>query len=240
MLLNGLFAVIGLLLGILINSLADFLPEWRMGETAVRRQWTPPGLWQLVRGKATRIRPWLVELTTLLLYALLPTLIPHLQNLLVNSFHIAVLILVIVIDLENRLIFDVITYPATLLALVGSLIVTNDENNIRLALLGAVAGFVIFWILYKLAQLIYGGGSRALGAGDVKLAMAMGAMLGFHRIFFALVLGILMGGVTSLALLLSRRVNRQTHMPYGQYLAIAAIVMLIWGVQVFNRYVQPI
>lgn len=240
MFLHLIFAVLGFFIGMLINSLADFLPTWRRAETAVSWQWTPSGLWQLVRGQAARRRPWLVELSTLLLFAVLPALIPAWQNLLVNSFHIAVLILIIVIDLENRLIFDIVIYPATIIALLGSFVVTREENSIRLALVGAVTGFVIFGLLYMAAQWRYGAGSGALGAGDVKLALAMGAMLGFHRILFALGLGILLGGVISFLLLLSRRVNRQSHLPYGQYLATAAIIMLIWGAQLAQRYMQPV
>lgn len=239
MLFNIIFAIIGLVVGIFVNSLADYLPKRRLEETAVSFQWTHLGLWQLVRKQPTRRRLWLVEISTIILYALLPSLIPNQINLAVNSFHIAVLILIIVIDLEHRLIFDVVTYPATIIALLGSFIVTKDENTFRLAVVGAIAGFIVFLLFYLLAQLVYGRGSAALGAGDVKLSMAMGAMLGFHRIFFALGLGILLGGVFSLLLLLSRRVNRNTHMPYGQYLAIAGIVLLIWGAAFAQQYIQP-
>ncbi len=239
MLLNVIFAVIGLGVGVLVNSLADYLPERRLDETAVSFQLTPSGLWQLVKGQSTRHRPWLVELSTIILYALLPSLIPTIQNLIVNSFHIAVLILIIVIDLEHRLIFNVVVFPATLIAFLGTFIVTNDENTIRLALAGAVAGFIMFFVFYKLAQLIYGKEAIALGMGDVNLSMTMGAMLGFHRIFFALILGIFLGGIITILLLLSRRVNRRTFLPYGQYLAVAGIIMLIWGADFAWQYIQP-
>ena len=239
MLINVIFAIAGLMVGILVNSLADFLPKWRFAETAVSFTWTPSGLWQLANRQSPRRRTWLVELGTLVLYGFLPSLIPNFTNLLVNSFHIFVLILIIVIDLEHRLIFDVVTYPATLIAILGSFLVTAEENNIQLAIIGAIAGFLVFFVLYWIAQLFYGRGSAALGAGDVKLSMAMGAMLGFHRIFFALGLGIVLGGIFSLLLLLSRLVNRQTHMPYGQYLAGAGIIMLIWGTEIAQRYIQP-
>ncbi len=232
-----LFALLGWLVGILINTLADFLPAWRSSEEKV--QMRPfSGILLLYRGQAQSVRPWLIELVTIPLFAILPALIPNRINLFVNSFHIAVLLLIIVIDLEHKLIFDVVTYPATLLAFVGSFFVTQAENSIGLAVVGAIVGYVLFWILYKLAQLVYGAGSGALGAGDVKLSMLMGAMLGFHRIFFALALGVTLGGVSSLLLLLSRRVNRQEALPYGQYLAIAGIVMLIWGAAYAQQYLN--
>ena len=55
----------------------------------------------------------------------------------------------------------------------------------------------------------------------------------------ALVLAILLGGVVSiLVLVASRRVNKRTYLPYGQYLAIGGIIMLIWGMQVFEWYTR--
>jgi prepilin signal peptidase PulO-like enzyme (type II secretory pathway) len=175
-----------------------------------------------------------VEVVTALIFALLPAFISALPDLIVNSFYVAVLMLVIVIDLEHRLILNVVTFPVTLLALLGSTLVTPEENTFLLALVGAIVGYLLFYAVYWLARLLYGPG--AIGAGDVKLAMAMGAMLGFHRIFFALILAILLGGIGSLVLLLTRRVGRHSYTPYGQYLAIAAIVMLIWGTQVVEWY----
>jgi leader peptidase (prepilin peptidase)/N-methyltransferase len=177
-----------------------------------------------------------VEIGTTLFFALLPTLIPEPRNLIVNSFFIAVLILVIVIDLEHKLILNVVTFPVTAVALAASFVVTPDENNIKLAASGAVLGLIIGYIMYGFGQLAFGPG--AFGYGDVKLAMAMGAMMGLHRIPFALIMGILLGGILSAVFLVTRLVNRGDALPYGQYLAIGGIIMLIWGVQIFNWYVN--
>jgi prepilin signal peptidase PulO-like enzyme (type II secretory pathway) len=108
----------------------------------------------------------------------------------------------------------------------------------HLSVVGAIVGFVIFWALYQLANLLYGSDRIPLGMGDVKLAMMMGAMLGFHRIFFALFWGIVLGGVITILLLLSRRVSRNTALPYGQYLAISGIAFLIWGADYVQQYLN--
>ena len=226
--LNLIFFIVGLIAAVFINTLADTLPS---SHTPLRPQWHT---W----GWTKRKRPLLVFIFTPLLLGSLPFFLDSVVDTAVNSFHIVVLILIIVIDLEHKLIFDVVTLPATAVALLTSLLVTPEENTVRLAVVGAVAGYAIFFLLYWVAQLIYGPGRGALGAGDVKLAMLMGAMLGFHRIFFALILGIFLGGIFSLLLLLSRRVTRDTALPYGQYLALGGIVMLIWGAQYVQQFLD--
>ena len=245
--LNFLFALIGLLIAIVINVLADDLP--------LRIRPLPPHCprcahihkpvhWLgLVRrqcpecGQRVRQRVIWVEVGTAVLFACLPSLIPEPRNLIVNSFYIAVLILVIVIDLEHKLILNVVTLPVTAVALAASLIVTRDQNTILLAATGAVLGLIIGYIMYGFGALVFGAG--AFGYGDVKLAMAMGAMMGLHRIPFALIIGIVLGGLISLLLLVTRLVSRRDALPYGQYLAIGGIIMLIWGVEIFNSYITP-
>jgi len=157
-------------------------------------------------------------------------------DLLFNSLYIVILILIIVTDLEHRLIFNVVVYPGTVLALVGSFFVSSDQNSIGLAVVGMIVGLLIFGGLYLLANFLYGGDRIPLGLGDVKLAMMLGAMLGFHRIFFCLFWAIILGGVITLLLLLSRRVNRRTALPYGQYLAISGIAFLIWGADYVKQF----
>jgi leader peptidase (prepilin peptidase)/N-methyltransferase len=139
-----------------------------------------------------------------------------------------------VIDLEHKLILNVVTLPVTAVALAASLIVTRDQNTILLAVTGAILGLIIAYIMYGFGTLVFGAG--AFGYGDVKLAMAMGAMMGLHRIPFALIIGIILGGVISLLLLVTRLVSRRDALPYGQYLAIGGIIMLIWGIQIFEWY----
>ena len=247
LMLNLIFAFIGLITGVLINVLADALPERARLQRPFCLQCghVHAGLGVLALSRRqcancaapTRKREWIVEGGTAVLFAALPSLIPEPRNLIVNSIYIAILLLVIVIDLENKLILNVVTFPATVLALAGSFIVTPDENNWKLALVGAAVGFVFFYVAYWLGTRLFGPG--ALGYGDVKLALAMGAMLGFHRIFFALTLAIFLGGVISvIVLLVNRKINTRTYLPYGQYLAIAAIIMLIWGVQIYQGYIN--
>ena len=226
--LNFIFLFVGLVAGVVINTLADYLPS---SSTPLKPQWRT---W----GWSKRKRPLLVLLSTAVLFFLLPLWLTVLVDLIFNSIYIAILILIIVTDLEHKLIYNVVTYPSTVMAIIGSNFVSSDENSLGLSLVGAVVGFVIFFVLYQIANLIYGSDRIPLGMGDVKLAMMMGAMLGFHRIFFALFWGVILGGVITILLLLTRRVSRQSALPYGQYLALAGIWFLIWGADYVQQFIN--
>jgi leader peptidase (prepilin peptidase)/N-methyltransferase len=69
-------------------------------------------------------------------------------------------------------------------------------------------------------------GRGAMGAGDVKLAAALGAVLGWPAVFPALLYGIIAGGVAALLLLLLRRAERKSYFAYGPYLALGAVIVL--------------
>jgi leader peptidase (prepilin peptidase)/N-methyltransferase len=250
--LTLLYALVGLLVGSLLNVLADDLPRRQglgrphcpqCGYVYGPLGWLAIG--RLLSGQRAcpqcglpfRWRPLLVELTTMLAFALLTLLFHTPFSLLLYSYHVAVLILVIVIDLEHRLILHAVTFPSTAVALIGSYFVDDNSNSLTLSALGMVAGFLIFFALYLLGQRLFGPG--ALGFGDVTLSMTLGAMLGLHRILFALVLAILLGGLISLLLIVSGRFNLRSRVAYGPFLAIAGLVMIGWGMAFLAWYTQP-
>jgi prepilin signal peptidase PulO-like enzyme (type II secretory pathway) len=235
----AVFALIGLMAGGVINVLADDLPA----RVRPQRPHCPqcghvhgPAGWLAIGrkiqggacpqcGLATRRRALLVEIGTAILFAALPALISPTLDLIIYSVYIAILILIIVVDAEHRLVLHVVTLPTMAFALVASY--PLEDNTIRLALVGGAVGFVLFFLAYQLGQRLFGPG--ALGFGDVTLATTMGLMRGFHRIFFALVLGILLAGLWSLVGLLTGRISRRSYFAYGPFLAVAGIVTIIWG-----------
>jgi leader peptidase (prepilin peptidase) / N-methyltransferase len=241
-----LLAVVGLLVGGLINVLADDLPDRvspelphcpRCGHIYGPASWLAVA--QLLQGgacpacgKRTRGRALLVETFTAAVFALMPGLITSPVDLAIYCIYMAVLILVIVIDLEHRLVLHIVTLPATLFALAASNLLS--DNSFRLALVGAAAGFVLFLVVYWIGHRLFGSG--AFGFGDVTLAMTMGAMLGFHRVLFALLLGIVLAGLWSLLALLTRRMSRRSYFAYGPFLAVSGMAMIVWGTAVLNWY----
>jgi leader peptidase (prepilin peptidase)/N-methyltransferase len=135
------------------------------------------------------------------------------------------LLVVLVIDLEHRLVLDVMTVPAAAAALLISFL--PGGTTPLSALVGGAVGLGMFLLIALGGRLIKRGG--AMGAGDVKLAGVIGLMTGFPAVLSALVLGILLGGVGALVLLVTRRAGRRGYMAYAPYLAAGALVVLWWG-----------
>ena len=240
----ALYALFGLLLGALINVLADDLPERRRPQ---RPRCATCGhvyqtLWWfgLVRklgrrcpacGTAERWRPPLVEVGLALVFALLWGRYQRLSGeLLVISIYFATFALILITDMEHRLILHVVTLPAIAFALAASFLTVSPVA----ALLGAAVGFALFYAIYLIGGLAFGAG--AMGFGDVTLATFIGAAVGFPLVVVALLTGILAGGVITLLLLLTRVRRLRSKVPYGPFLLIGAAITLLWGGRIVAWY----
>jgi len=130
----------------------------------------------------------------------------------------AVLVLLAVVDLEQRRLPNVVVLPA----LVAASGLSNDPLNAALAASVAFAGFLGLWAL---GRRLFGPG--ALGMGDVKLAAVVGAVLGWPMAVNALLAGMLLAGGFAFWLLLSGRAGRGALLPYGVFLIVAALAALL-------------
>lgn len=141
-----------------------------------------------------------------------------------TAFYIVVLFLILLVDIRERRILNALALPGTLVALLAGL--ADGRDSFLAALSGAVVGFLFFYALYRVGRKFYG--PSALGFGDVKLAMLLGAILGIQQVLIVLSLGMLLAGLAALVLLLTKRGGVQSSLPYGAFLAFAGIMALIW------------
>jgi len=70
---------------------------------------------------------------------------------------------------------------------------------------------------------------RGMGMGDVKFAALIGAFLGVYGGLCALWLSVVLGGVFSAALIVSGKASRKTPIPFGPFMALAALAMVFFG-----------
>jgi leader peptidase (prepilin peptidase)/N-methyltransferase len=129
-----------------------------------------------------------------------------------------VLVVVAAIDVERRVIPNIIVLPAATLVLVAHVaLFPNSSSEYVLAALGAAAAFLV-------PNLI----SRSLmGMGDVKLALLLGAALG-ASVVGAITLAFLSLFPFALAVLIRGGLKaRKATLPFGPFLVFGALVVLI-------------
>lgn len=151
-------------------------------------------------------------------------------RLLMYSLYTCFLVVVFTIDWQHRLILNRVTYPGILLSiLLTPLLSEIDPPRV---LLGLAVGGVIFGLLYGGGYLLYR--QEVLGLGDVKLAMLLGAMVGFPTIVMALLMGSLFGAVAAVAMLISRRRSSHDFMPYGTAMCLGAFLTFFIDASYFS------
>jgi leader peptidase (prepilin peptidase)/N-methyltransferase len=90
-------------------------------------------------------------------------------------------------------------------------------------LVGAGVFLLISWAASKVFQ------KEAMGGGDVKLAGAMGAVLGGGYVFLSYALiSIVLGAVVGVLLIALRLRSRRDQIPFGPMMAVCGIIMLFW------------
>ncbi len=121
------------------------------------------------------------------------------------------LLLISLIDLETRRIPNVLVLCLLLWAIAQP--TWSDQPNLKAVAVGCLVGGGIYLILALI-------GRGAMGAGDVKLAAAVGATLGYPLILYGIFWGIFAGGIGAILLLVSRKAGRKDFMSYGPFIAV--------------------
>jgi leader peptidase (prepilin peptidase)/N-methyltransferase len=176
-----------------------------------------------------------VEVGLAVAYAYLWIVLGPSARLVLYMLYSAIFALVLITDLERRLILNVVMFPAMILAIVASFF--TPGMTWWSALAGGATGFVFFFIAALVGNTLFGSG--ALGGGDVKLAAFIGLVTGFPLVIEALVLTILVGAAASLILLVTRVRSLRDPIPYGPFLVAGAVLTLLWGYPIAEWFLRP-
>lgn len=139
------------------------------------------------------------------------------------------LTIIFVYDLRYQLILDRISLPAMALALIGSLVIGRPVLDL---LLGAVIGAGLFALQFVLSR------GRWIGGGDIRLGAVLGFALGWKLTLVALVLSYLSGSVVAIWLLLRRRREWGSVVPFGTFLSLSGVVCFLWGEAILGWYLN--
>lgn len=128
------------------------------------------------------------------------------------------------IDLRYRILPDVITLGTLPLALLlGS---ADASLGWQGSLTGAFVGSGLLYFVAKTYELLRG--KEGLGLGDVKYMALIGAVLGWQGVLIVLGLASILGSIVGIVFGLTQRTGLQTALPFGPFLAVAALVVCLW------------
>ena len=145
---------------------------------------------------------------------------------------LAALIALAAIDLDTQLLPDDITLPLVWAGL--ALNAFGVFTDLRSALFGAMAGYLLLWSVYWLFKLATG--KEGMGYGDFKLLAALGAWFGWQMLPLVVLASSLVGAVVGIGLLVFGGHRRETPIPFGPYLALAGGIALFWGKSLTRVY----
>lgn len=150
------------------------------------------------------------------------------------------LVPITMIDIDRRLIPDSIVLPLMWVGLIMSLFYPMEGATTlflspRDAILGAVAGYMSFWIVYQVFRLLTG--KEGMGYGDFKLLAALGAWLGWQSLPTIIMMSALVGAVVGILLIIFKGRDHRIPMPFGPFLAAAGWITMLYGEQIRRAYI---
>ncbi|MBZ0303277.1 MAG: A24 family peptidase [Anaerolineae bacterium] len=171
---------------------------------------------------------------------------PQVSNLqqIFYLIYMAIFALIAVIDIEHRLILFVVVIPSAAVALLDALLTpVNHKPDIGTALVGGLLGFGVFFVLYLGGILFSYGMAKmrgyelpevAFGYGDVMLSTLCGLILGWQSMVIAMFVTVFLGALGAVIYLLvrgmaGRRYQMFTPLPYGPYILIGTLLLLLFS-----------
>jgi leader peptidase (prepilin peptidase)/N-methyltransferase len=165
-----------------------------------------------------------IELATGLITALLLFLFGLNQAVLFAIALSYALIVLVIIDLDHKLLPDAVTLPLLWLGIIANSF--GLFADLQSAVWGAILGYGVLWTIFQLFKAVTG--KEGMGYGDFKLLAAIGAWFGWQFLPLALLIAAVAGLLISVPMLLVAGRDRHVAFAFGPYLALAAWVLLLW------------
>lgn len=163
----------------------------------------------------------------------------------VSLVFVAALVVISFIDLDVRIVPDVISLPGIvcglLLSIIGYFLLGRDADLVPSpvsSVIGIIAGggflLATAWLYEKFT------GVEGMGGGDIKLLAMIGAFLGWPSIPITLFIASLVGSVVGLTCMLATGAGRRLALPFAPFLCSGAVLFIFFGEQIIHFYLPPL
>jgi leader peptidase (prepilin peptidase)/N-methyltransferase len=170
-----------------------------------------------------------VELASGVLYVLLWMKFGTTILFAVYALFTSSLLIISLIDLDHKIIPNIISLPGIAIGLCLSLWALPITPP------ASVLGILIGGSFFYLIALVSKGG---MGGGDIKLIAMIGAFLGWQGALFTIFSGALLGSLVGVILMLLGKKGRKDKVPFGPFLSGGAIIYILCGDDLIHWYLN--
>jgi leader peptidase (prepilin peptidase)/N-methyltransferase len=148
----------------------------------------------------------------------------------------AALIVVTFIDLDHQIIPDAITLPGIVIGLFCAAIGLGP--SLAASVVGILLGGGFLYAVAAGYEMLTG--REGMGGGDIKLLAMIGAFLGWAGVLTTLLLSSFSGAAVGGLLIVFKRADGQSPIPFGPFLAAGATCALFTGNRLIDWYIQRV
>jgi leader peptidase (prepilin peptidase)/N-methyltransferase len=147
---------------------------------------------------------------------------------------IATLIVVTFIDLDHRIIPDVISLPGIPIFFLASLVVptVSWQSSAIGILIGGGSLFTVAWAYQLITR------REGMGGGDIKLLAMIGAMIGWQGIVFTIFAASAIGTVIGIMAMCQSDKGMKLAIPFGPFLSLGAVIYIFFGDRLIFWYLE--
>ncbi len=146
----------------------------------------------------------------------------------------AALLVITFIDLDHKIIPDIITLPGIFIFLLVPFI--SSHITWTDSIIGTLLGGGSLLLVAMGYQLITK--KEGMGGGDIKLLAMVGAFVGWKGVFFTIFLASIAGTLIGLILMLRSGKGLKLAIPFGPFLSIGAITYIHFGKSIIDWYLR--
>ena len=181
-----------------------------------------------------------VELANMVLWLICVKCFWHISIVyaIICALVLSTLLCVFFIDLENLIIpdrFQIILAVAGIVSIFFDKTSLSGNFNWLTHIIGAVAGFAVFWLFAIVGEKI--AGREALGGGDIKLSAVMGLFLGWQKLLLAVIIASFSACIIIFCLKIFKK-EKSREYPFGPFLSVGFAVAMLFGDSIINGYMS--
>ena len=149
----------------------------------------------------------------------------------------SILIIITFIDIDHYIIPDGLLIIGSIFAIVFNLIFKTI--TIKESLLGAIiCGGGVLAIVYLIEFLVK---KEVMGGGDIKLFAMIGLFLGIKNSLLSALISVYVGAIFGVIMIICSKIKKSefnSMIPYGPFISIATLIVMLYGDNIINWYMK--